>query len=87
MVRMSRDEEIRRALRDFLIPELRAVGKHIERVGQYVGTRLLSPEAHSLRTEIIAHIRRLDLRIDDVERDLRIAIREGARSRKPRRSD
>ena len=84
MRRMSRDEEIRRALRELLIPELRAVGKHLDRVGQYISTRPLSPEIQSLRTELIAHIRRLDLRIDDVERELRAAIREGTRkTRRP----
>lgn len=86
MTVMTRDAEIRRALREILIPELRAVGRRLERVGQHISIRPLSPEALSLRTELLAEIRRLDARIDDVDRELRAAIRESLGARKARRS-
>jgi transposase len=57
--------EVRRAFEDFAVPEFRTVREAVRRLHQ---------DIDGLRAELIAEIRRLDARIDGVDRELRTAI-------------
>ena len=90
MMAMGVYYQIKAAFQDIIAPELHALRGDIQRVDQKIGAvdqkidgvdaRLtikidgLSTEVLSMKGELLAEIRRLDTRIDGVDRELRTAI-------------
>lgn len=81
-------KEIKRAFEDFLIPELRAIQEDLRQIGgtvhgvgapPAVKVDTLWAEMLSVKDHLRSEIRRLDARIDGVDRNLRTAI--GVRER------
>jgi len=87
---MGVDDQIKSAFQDIIAPELHALRGEVRLVDQKlvgldqkvdsVDTRLsikldgLRSEMGSMKSELLAEIRRLDTRIDGVDRELRTAI-------------
>jgi hypothetical protein len=78
MKAMGIDEQIKTAFQDLIAPELHAIrgdirvlDQKIESLDQKTGLRT---ETVPLKGELLAEIRRLDARIDGVDRELRTAI-------------
>ena len=90
MMAMGVYDQIKAAFQDIIAPELHALRGDIQRVDQKIGAvdqkidgvdaRLsikidgLRTEMLSMKGELLAEIRRLDTRIDGVDRELRTAI-------------
>jgi hypothetical protein len=80
---MGAYDQIKKAFQDIVAPELHVLRGDIRLLDQKIGgldqtiggveTRL-GPKMDSLRAEMLAEIRRLDTRIDGLDRELRTAI-------------
>jgi len=80
MARVGIYDEIKRAFQDLIVPELRAIhgdlvemGRKLDRIGAPLTTKIdsLRGETVSMKGALLAEIRRLDVRIDGVDRELR----------------
>jgi hypothetical protein len=76
-------DQVKKAFQDIVAPEVHAIRGDIRVLDQrFVGLdqkiggidARLTTKIDSLRTELIAEIRRLDARVDGVDRELRTAI-------------
>jgi hypothetical protein len=83
MRRVGIHDQIKAALQDLVAPELQAIRADIRRLDQKiedVDGRLtikidsLAAQTSSMKSELISEIRRVDVRIDGMERELRTAI-------------
>jgi uncharacterized protein Yka (UPF0111/DUF47 family) len=79
MARVGVDDQIKKAFQDLIVPglhtlrrDIRLLGQKVDRVDQKVES--LRTVMVSLKGELLAEIRRLDTRIDGVDRQLRTAI-------------
>ena len=79
MVRVGVYDQIKKALQDLIAPELHAIRGDMHVIWSEI--RILDQKIHgvghkidSLKGELLAEIRRLDARIDGVDRELRTAI-------------
>ena len=72
MARVGVYDQIKKALQDVVAPELHAIRGDMRAMRGDI--RVLDQKIDSLRTELVAEIRRLDTRIDGVDRELRTAI-------------
>jgi cell division septum initiation protein DivIVA len=76
---MGIDEQIKTAFQDLIAPELHAIRGDIRVLDQKIESldqkmTGLRTETVPLKGELLAEIRRLDARIDGVDRELRTAI-------------
>lgn len=62
-------EEVKKALQDIVAPELKAIQVEIKRLDEKIDYRF-----DSLRNELVSEIRRVDSRIDGLEKELKTAI-------------
>ena len=83
MPRMGIDDQIKSFFQDIVAPEIRAVRADIQRLDEKVDgvdARLsdkissLGAQMSSMKNELVSEIRRVDVRIDGMERELRVAI-------------
>jgi hypothetical protein len=83
MPRMGVYEQIKAAIQDLLAPELQAIRGDLRRLEQKiddVDARLtikidsVQAQMGSMKNELVSEIRRVDVRIDGMERELRTAI-------------
>jgi hypothetical protein len=83
MPRMGVYEQIKAAIQDLLAPELQAIRgdlrrleRKIDDVDARVTIKIDSVQAQlgSMKNELVSEIRRVDVRIDGMERELRTAI-------------
>jgi hypothetical protein len=83
MPRMGVYEQIKAAIQDLLAPELQAIRGDLRRLEQKiddVDARLtikidsVQAQMGSMNDELVSEIRRVDVRIDGMERELRTAI-------------
>jgi hypothetical protein len=83
MMRMGVYDQIKAALQDLVVPELQAIRADIRRLDQKIDDvdgRLtikidsLQAQTASMKNELISEIRRVDVRIDGMEREVRTAI-------------
>lgn len=83
MNRMGIYDQIKKALQDIIAPELHSLRSEIRALGDKLTHKIdavdikvtsLRTEMLSMKAELIAEIRRLDARIDGVDRELRTAI-------------
>ncbi len=65
MLRVGVYDQIKKAFQDLIAPELHTIRGDI---------RVLDQKIDSLRSELVSEIRRVDVRIDSVDRELRTAI-------------
>jgi hypothetical protein len=72
MNRMGVYDQIKKAFQDIIAPELHTLRGEIRVVDHKIDS--LRSETGSMKAELIAEIRRLDARIDGVDRELRTAI-------------
>ena len=82
MKNMGIYDQIKAALQDLVAPELQAIRADIRRLDS------LTAQTSSMKNELISEIRRVDVRIDGVDRELRTAvdIRERLAALEARRS-
>jgi hypothetical protein len=83
MTRMGIYDQIKAALQDLIAPELQAIRADIRRLDQKIDdgdARLtikidsLQAQMGSMKNELVSEIRRVDVRLDGMERELRVAI-------------
>jgi len=83
MARVRDYDEIKRAFQDFLVPELRTIREDLRLLGQEIDgvgaprpakVDALRAEMLSLKGDLLVEVRRLDARIDGVDRELRRAL-------------
>ena len=83
MMRMGLYDQLKKMFQDIIAPELHALRADIQRVEANLGARIdgvdikvtsLRTETLSMKGELIAEIRRVDGRIDGLDRELRTAI-------------
>ena len=83
MPRMGIDDQIKSFFQDIVAPEIRAVRADIQRLDEKVDgvdARLsdkissLGAQMSSMKNELVSEIRRVDVRTDGMERELRVAI-------------
>lgn|ERR671919_770377 len=83
MRRMGICDQIKSAIQDLVAPELQGIRGDIRRLDQKVDDghdRLtikidaLQAQTGSMKNELVSEIRRVDVRIDSMERELRVAI-------------
>ncbi len=79
MGRVGVYDQIKSVFQDIVAPEIHGLRGEIHALRgevQGLGTRVdsLRAEMGSMKSELLAEIRRLDTRIDSVDRELRIAI-------------
>ena len=76
MTAMSVYDQIKKAFQDIIAPELHALRGDIRLLDQKVDAMdaRLTIKIDALRNEMIAEIRRVDTRIEGVDRELRTAI-------------
>ena len=65
-------DQIKAAFQDIITPELHALRGDIQRLNQKIDG--LRAEMVSMKAELLAEIRRLDARIESVQRELHIAL-------------
>jgi len=83
MPRMGIEDQIKSFFQDIVAPEIRAIRSDIQRLDETndgVDARLgdkinsLAAQLSSAKNELVSEIRRVDVRIDGMERELRVAI-------------
>jgi hypothetical protein len=83
MARMGIYDQIKAALQDLIAPELQAIRADIRRLDekidagdarQVIKIDSLQAQMGSMKNELVSEIRRVDVRLDGMERELRIAI-------------
>ena len=79
MSRMGVYDQIKKAFQDIIAPELHMLRGEILRLDQKIDNvdikvTSLRTEMLSMKAELLAEIRRVDVRIDGVDRELRTAI-------------
>ena len=83
MNRMGIYDQIKAALQDLIAPELQAIRSDIRRLDekidagdarQSIKIDSLQAQMGSMKNELVSEIRRVDVRLDGMERELRIAI-------------
>jgi len=69
-------EQVKRALQDIVVPEIKALQVEIKRLNEKMdsGFRRLNEKMDSVRAELLSEIKRLDSRIDGLDRELKLAI-------------
>ncbi len=76
MTAMGVYDQIKKAFQDTIAPELHALRGDIRLLGQKIDAvdARLTVKIDSVRNEMVAEIRRVDTRIEGVDRELRTAI-------------
>jgi hypothetical protein len=83
MRRMGIYDQIQSSFQHIVAPEIRAVRADIQRLDEKVdgvdarlGDKInsLAAQMSSMKNELVSEIRRVDVRIDGMERELRVAI-------------
>lgn len=76
MMPLSVYEQVKRALQDIVVPEIKALQVEIKRLNEKMdsGFRRLNEKMDSVRAELLSEIKRLDSRIDGLDRELKLAI-------------
>jgi hypothetical protein len=81
MRRVELYDPIKSLFQDIIVPEMHALRSDIRRIDEKIDhvdareqDRHLGAQVGHMKGELIAEIRRVDIRIDGVERELRVAI-------------
>ena len=69
-------EQIKQAFQDIIAPEIKTLQLEIRRLDEKVGitSQRLDGKIDSSKAEILSEIRRLDTRLDSLERELKLGI-------------
>ncbi len=65
-------EQVKRALQDIVAPELNGIKAELRRLDEKIGS--LDEKIGSLRNELLAEIKRVDARVESLQREVSVTL-------------